>query len=368
MKEITVEELQSYSLEDYLLIDIRSRIAYDNGHILDAISFPEPFEISKLEKIIRDSGKKKAILYCTIGEHSKEYVDQLSSSGVDVYNLKDGYKAWLIYCEKELGEEEKEQYSRQIILPELGINGQKKLRSARVLVIGAGALGTVALTYLAAAGVGCIGIAEGDSIDASNLHRQILYTRSDVGKSKLQVASERIQQMNPFIRVRKHEYFLNPKNISAVVRDYDFVIDASDRIETKFLINDACVLENVPFCHAGVVGFQGQVMTWVPGDYPCYRCIFEDVPDDYIPNCAEAGIIGAMSGVIGSVQALEAVKYIAGIGDLLLGKIFFFDGKTLNIRTIDLPKKSEDCMVCGKKTIEDVSKHEEKYRIKGCAL
>lgn len=367
MQEITIDEISRVSFNDYILIDIRTKIAYEHGHILDAISFPEPFDLKQLEELIRKFNKRTVIIYCTIGEKSREYVAQLNSIGIDAYNLQGGYKAWLLRCEKDLSKEEKLQYSRQMILPELGLSGQQKLKNAKVLVIGAGALGTVALTYLAAAGIGCLGIAEGDIIDASNLHRQILYERDDVGKEKIKVAKERLKKLNPLIKIQTHDVFLTPKNITETINGYDFIVDATDHIETKFLINDACVLAGIPFCHAGVVAFEGQVMSWIPGGYPCYRCIFEDVPDDYIPNCSEAGIIGAMSGIIGSVQALEAIKYITGIGDLLLGRMFHFDGKYMRTRIINLPKKNERCMVCGDDSvILDVSMCENRYAYRGC--
>ena len=369
MNSITVRELKEYSKSDYLLIDIRSSLAYENGHILDAISFPEPFDLEQLIEIIHISGKKKTIIYCTMGERSREYVSQLYDAGYEAYNLHRGYKEWLLQGEDYLSDEEMSRYSRQMILPEFGSRGQRKLKSAKVLVVGAGALGTVALTYLATAGVGYIGIAEADTIESSNLHRQILYGKSDIGKSKNTVAKTKLQEMNPYISVNQHETFLTPRNITEIIRGYDFVIDATDRIETKFLINDACVLDGIAFCHAGVVGFEGQVMTWKEGGYPCYRCIFEDVPQGYIPNCAEAGIIGAMSGVIGSIQALEAIKYVTGIGELLLGKIYHLDGLTMKSRIVFIHKKSEACMVCGKnRTINDVSQCEEKYRHKECSI
>lgn len=368
LKELTIEEAKLKS-NHVLWIDMRSKIAYEHGHIPGAVSLPEPFDYVEIAKLLREADAKRAILYCSIGERSRQIAWDDVDKEIEVFSLKGGYREWLIYCEEHLSEAERLQYSRQIALPELGILGQEKLKNARVLVIGAGALGTVALTYLAAAGIGCLGIAEGDIIDASNLHRQILYDRNDIGKPKIRAAKERLQKTNPFINIILHETFATPDNIMEIVQGYDFVVDATDRIETKFLVNDACVLAKVPFCHAGVLAFEGQVMTWIPGENPCYRCIFGDVPADYIPNCAETGILGAMAGVIGSVQALEAIKYISGIGDLLVGKMFHFDGMKMKTRIINLPPKADDCMVCGTHAIiTNVSENKSRYAIRGCSL
>lgn len=376
MKEITVDEICTLE-KNVLLIDLRSKIAFDHGHIPGAISFSELFKnnvdintkIKELEEIISDSLCQSVVLYCNIGERSKRIVEELQQTGMDAYNLQGGYREWLIQNTDVFSREEREQYSRQMVLPQIGQVGQEKLRAANVLVIGAGALGTVALTYLASAGVGTIGIVEGDVIERSNLHRQTLYDASNLGRKKVDVAKERLELMNAFINIISYDVFATPENINGLIKDYDFVIDATDHIETKFLINDACVLAKVPFCHAGILAFEGQVMTWVPGDYPCYRCIFEDIPEDYVPNCAEAGIIGAMSGMIGSVQALEAIKYITSAGELLVGKMFHMDGTNMTTRIIPFEKKNIRCKVCGEnREITDVSEYGMGYQKKDCAI
>lgn len=376
MKEITVDEICTLE-KNVLLIDLRSKIAFDHGHIPGAISFSELFKnnedintkIKELEEIISDSLCQSVVLYCNIGERSKRIVEELQQTGMDAYNLQGGYREWLIQNTDVFSREEREQYSRQMVLPQIGQVGQEKLRAASVLVIGAGALGTVALTYLASAGVGTIGIVEGDVIERSNLHRQTLYDASNLGRKKVDVAKERLELMNAFINIIPYDMFVTPGNIKGLIKDYDFVIDATDHIETKFLINDACVLAKVPFCHAGILAFEGQVMTWVPGDYPCYRCIFEDIPGDYVPNCAEAGILGAMSGMIGSVQALEAIKYITSTGELLVGKMFHMDGTNMTTRIIPFEKKNIRCKVCGeKREITDVLAHEQEYQKRDCAI
>lgn len=247
-----------------------------------------------------------------------------------------------------LSDEQLERYSRHITLKEIGVRGQKKLLAAKVLIIGAGGLGAPAAMYLAAAGVGTIGIADCDKVELSNLQRQIIHTTDDVGKTKVQSAAEAINALNPDVTVKTYHEYVSRKNIAAMIEEYDFIIDGADNFPTKFLINDACVLGHKPFCHAGILRFEGQLMTYVPGVSPCYRCIFEaPPPKDAVPSCREAGVIGAMAGIIGSMQALEAVKYITGQGDLLTGNMLIFDGLKMQWRKIRLPKRNHSCPVCG---------------------
>lgn len=247
-----------------------------------------------------------------------------------------------------LTDQQLERYSRHITLKEIGVRGQKKLLAAKVLIIGAGGLGAPAAMYLAAAGVGTIGIADCDRVELSNLQRQIIHTTDDVGKTKVQSAAETIKSLNPDVEVITYHEYVNSQNIAAIIADYDFIIDGTDNFPTKFLINDACVLGHKPFCHAGILRFEGQLMTYVPDEGPCYRCIFEaPPPKDAVPSCREAGVIGAMAGVIGSMQALEAVKYITGQGELLTGSMLIFDGLKMEWRRVKLPKRVPTCPVCG---------------------
>ncbi len=247
-----------------------------------------------------------------------------------------------------LTDQQLERYSGHITLKEIGVKGQKKLLAAKVLIIGAGGLGAPAAMYLAAAGVGTIGIADCDSVELSNLQRQIIHTTDDVGKSKVQSAAETIKALNPDVTVRTYRKYVSSKNIAEMIADYDFIIDCADNFPTKFLINDACVLGRKPFCHAGILRFEGQLMTCVPDKGPCYRCIFEAPPPrDAVPSCREAGVIGAMAGIIGSMQALEAVKYITGQGELLTGSMLIFDGLKMGWRRVKLPKRVPSCPICG---------------------
>ena len=240
-----------------------------------------------------------------------------------------------------------ERYSRHILLKEIGAKGQRKLMESKVLIIGAGGLGAPAALYLAAAGVGVIGIADADRVDLSNLQRQVIHTTDDLGKPKVESARETMLAINPEIRVRTYHDFVNAGNVLDLVADYDFVMDGTDNFPAKFLINDACVIAQKPFSHAGILRFQGQLMTYVPGRGPCYRCVFrEPPPPDAVPTCRQAGVVGAMGGVIGSLQAMEAIKYLVGQGDLLVGSLLTFDALKMNVHTIKLPVGT-DCAVCG---------------------
>lgn len=244
--------------------------------------------------------------------------------------------------------EQLERYSRHIILKEVGVKGQKKLLNAKVLIIGAGGLGAPCAMYLAAAGVGTIGIADADEVDLSNLQRQIIHATEDVGKPKVQSAKETINKMNPDVTVNTYHEFVSSENILEIIKDYDFIIDGTDNFPAKFLINDACVMAKKPFCHAGIIRFQGQLMTYVPGEGPCYRCVFKNPPPkDAVPTCKQAGVIGAMGGIIGSLQAMEAIKYITGTGELLTGYLLTFNALKMEFRKIKLPKPNGKCAVCG---------------------
>ena len=257
--------------------------------------------------------------------------------------------------------EQLERYSRHIILKEVGAKGQKKLLNAKVLIIGAGGLGAPAAMYLAAAGVGTIGIADADEVDLSNLQRQIIHATEDVGKAKVQSAKETMEKMNPDVTVNTYRTFVAADNIMDLIKDYDFIIDGTDNFPAKFLINDACIMAGKPFSHAGIIRFKGQLMTYVPGQGPCYRCVFKNPPPkDAVPTCKQAGVIGAMGGVIGSLQAMEAVKYILGVGDLLTGYLLTFDAITMEFRKIKLPSNTKNCAVCGENpTITELIDYEQ---------
>lgn len=241
---------------------------------------------------------------------------------------------------------ELQRYGRQILMPEVGLEGQAKLREARVLCVGAGGLGSPLLMYLAAAGVGTVGIVEFDQVDASNLHRQVLYGESDVGRSKAQRAAERLRDINPHIDVQVHEAALAPENAIEIVSDYDIVADGTDNFPTRYLVNDTCVRLGKANVHGAIFRFEGQVSIFDARVGPCYRCIFPEPPaPGTVPNCAEAGVLGVLPGVVGCLQASEVVKLIVGIGEPLIGKLLMFDALTMETRTLRIPK-DPGCPAC----------------------
>jgi len=240
-----------------------------------------------------------------------------------------------------------ERYSRHIILKDVGLEGQLKISRARVLVIGGGGLGSPALLYLAAAGVGTIGIADGDVVDMSNLQRQVIHFTEDVDKPKILSAKEKINSLNPDVNVITYEKMLTAENIRGIIDEYDFIIDGTDNFPAKFLVNDACIFSEKPFSHAGILRFFGQTITVVPGVSTCYRCIFlEPPPLDAVPSCSQAGVIGVIAGVLGTLQANEAMKYILGKGNLITNRLLTFDALESKFRNLSIEKNPE-CPVCG---------------------
>ncbi len=246
----------------------------------------------------------------------------------------------------ELSDGQIERYSRNMLLPQVGAAGQQKLLSSKILVIGAGGLGSPALLYLAAAGVGSIGIIDGDCVDLSNLQRQVVHTIGDLQKPKVISAANKIRQLNPDVAINTYDQVVTRENIYPILDAYDFVIDGTDNFPTKFLINDACVLKQKPYSHAGIIRFQGTTFTYVPG-CNCYRCVFDKPPPPgLVPTCAEAGILGVVAGIIGTIQATEALKWVLGIGNLLTNRVLVFDALEMNFREVKLQKNSK-CAICG---------------------
>ena len=237
-------------------------------------------------------------------------------------------------------------YSRHLVLPEVGIEGQEKLKAARVLIVGAGGLGSPLGLYLAAAGIGTLGLVDFDEIDETNLQRQVLYGQSDVGRAKLEVAIERLTEINPFIRINAHPARLDSGNAMEIVGDYDVVVDGSDNFPTRYLVNDACVLAGKPNVYGSIYRFEGQVSVFWGANGPCYRCLFpEPPPPGLVPSCAEGGVLGVLPGIIGSLQANEAIKLVLGKGDSITGRLLVFDALGTEFRELRL-KKDPDCPVC----------------------
>jgi adenylyltransferase/sulfurtransferase len=245
-----------------------------------------------------------------------------------------------------LSPQERQRYSRHLLLPEIGADGQQRLKAARVLVIGAGGLGCPAALYLAAGGVGTIGLLDFDRLEESNLQRQVLFTTADIGTPKAQSARARLLALNPELQVIAHQVELTAANAQQIFSGYDLVVDGSDRIGTRYLVNDACVIYGKPLVSAAIHRFEGQAMSYAPGRGPCYRCLFPDVSGAVLPNCAQAGVLGVLPGVLGTLQATEAIKLLLGIGEPLLGRVLVYDALTLRFDQFRIARRP-DCAVCG---------------------
>ena len=252
----------------------------------------------------------------------------------------------------ELSRDEMVRYSRHVLLPEVGVDGQRKLKAARVLLVGAGGLGSPAALYLAAAGVGTLGIVDFDTVDLTNLHRQLLHGTSDVGRSKLASAIDRLREVNPHVTVEPHDVRLTAANALELVRAYDLVVDGTDNFPTRYLVNDACVLTGRPNVYGSIFRFDGQVSVFCTADGPCYRCLYpEPPPPGMVPSCAEGGVLGILPGIVGLLQATEAVKLILGIGEPLIGRLNLIDALGARQRSVKI-RRDPACPACGTRELQ----------------
>ena len=259
----------------------------------------------------------------------------------------------------ELSRDELVRFSRHITLDEVGVEGQQRLKSARVLCVGAGGLGSPAALYLAAAGVGTIGLVDFDEVDVSNLQRQVLYSTADVGRPKLEAAAARLRGLNPHLEIEAHPVTLDASNAKALVAAYDVVLDGTDNFTARYLVNDACVMTRTPNAFGSIFRFEGQASVFAAENGPCYRCLHpEPPPPGLVPSCAEAGVLGVLPGIIGTIQATEAIKLILGVGEPLIGRFVIYDALRMRFRELRLPKDPE-CAVCGEHpTITDLVEYE----------
>jgi adenylyltransferase/sulfurtransferase len=248
----------------------------------------------------------------------------------------------------ELTVDEVRRYSRHLIIPDVAMDGQKRLKNAKVLCVGAGGLGSPALMYLAAAGVGTLGIVEFDTVDESNLQRQIIHGQSDVGRSKAQSARDSVREINPYVEVRLHEERLDSSNVMELFAQYDLIVDGTDNFATRYLVNDACVLLNKPYVWGSIYRFDGQASVFWSEYGPCYRCLYpEPPPPGMVPSCAEGGVLGVLCASIGSIQVTEAIKVLTGVGEPLVGRLMIYDALEMSYRTVKV-RKDPECAVCGK--------------------
>ena len=259
----------------------------------------------------------------------------------------------------DLSRDELIRFSRHLSLTEFGVTGQERLKAARVLCVGAGGLGSPAALYLAAAGVGTLGLVDHDVVDVTNLHRQVIYTTADVGRPKLEAAAERLRAMNPHMNVERHDVMLNAANALDLVSAYDVILDGTDNFTARYLVNDACVIAGRPNAYGSIFRFEGQASVFAAANGPCYRCLHpEPPPPGLVPNCAEAGVLGVLPGLIGTIQATEAIKLVTGIGEPLIGRFLIYDALRMRFRELKLPKDPQ-CAVCGESpTIRELTEYE----------
>jgi molybdopterin/thiamine biosynthesis adenylyltransferase/rhodanese-related sulfurtransferase len=352
VKEATPQEVQELLKGDVQLGDVREKNEWDEGHLPGAAFVPKSY----LEQWAEDrlpNKDKPTILYCAGGVRSVMAADALQKLGyTNVISMSGGFTRWkdagLPWTKPEtLAPEQAQRYARHLRIPEIGESGQLKLLSSKVLLIGAGGLGSPAALYLAAAGVGTLGIVDSDVVDATNLQRQILHNTERLGRSKVDSARETIAALNPDVKVIPFAERLTAANIDRVIAGYDVIVDGSDNFPTRYLVNDASVKHGIPVVHGSIYRFEGQVTVFKPHDGPCYRCLFhQPPPPEMAPSCAEAGVLGVLPGIIGSIQANEALKLLLGIGDPLIGRYLLFDALDGTFREVKL-RRDPACPVCG---------------------
>jgi molybdopterin/thiamine biosynthesis adenylyltransferase/rhodanese-related sulfurtransferase len=367
VREITVQDAQDLLEKNgnFVLLDVREKDEYREGHLEDAVSLPRGFLEIKVETTVPEKSTP-IIAYCAGGVRSLLAAKALKDMGYgDVVSMSGGYSAWKTAGYKwvqdyQFTPEQLIRYSRHFLLPEVGEEGQAKLLQAKVLMVGAGGLGSPSAYYLAAAGVGTMGIIDNDVVDLSNLQRQILHTNDRIGMPKTESAKMTVQALNPDVKVIAYQEKLTSQNIMEIIKDYDIIVDGCDNFPTRYLVNDACVLAKKPNVHGSIFQFEGQASIFYPGKGPCYRCLYpEPPPPEMAPSCQEAGVLGVLPGLIGVIQALETIKLILGKGDTLVGRLLCFNTLTMEIHTLKL-KADASCPMCGEKpTIHQLIDYEE---------
>jgi adenylyltransferase/sulfurtransferase len=360
-----VNDLLTNNGKSHVLLDVRESDEWRQGHLEGALPLPRGFLEIKVETAIPDKNAP-VIAYCAGGVRSLLAAKAMKEMGYqNVSSMSGGYTAWKNGGFKWVQDfqytpEQLIRYSRHFLLPEVGEEGQAKLLQAKVLLVGAGGLGSPAAYYLAAAGVGTLGIIDNDVVDISNLQRQILHANDRVGTPKVESAKKTLEALNPDVKVIPYQAKLTSENIMEIIKDYNLVVDGCDNFPTRYLVNDACVLTGKPNVHGSIFQFEGQATVFYPGKGPCYRCLYpEPPPAEMAPSCAEAGVLGVLPGLIGVIEALEAIKIILGKGDTLVGRLVHFNTLTMEINTLKL-RRDPSCPVCGDNpTIHQLIDYEE---------
>ncbi|MGO8970338.1 MAG: molybdopterin-synthase adenylyltransferase MoeB [Myxococcaceae bacterium] len=362
--EVSVEALRALlaSGAPVTLLDVREADESAEGHIPGAVLLPRGWLELRVEALV--PREAVVVVYCQSGARAVLASQSLLALGYSsVRNLAGGFGRWSdaglpVAKPSVLRADQKARYRRHLSLPEVGETGQAKLLAGRVLILGAGGLGSPAVLYLAAAGVGTLGVVDSDVVEASNLQRQVLHTLERTGQPKTQSAQQAVAALNPDVRVVAFQERLTAANVERILQDFDVVLDGGDNFPTRYLLNDACVLLNKPLVHGSVFRFEGQVTTVLPGQGPCYRCLYPAPPPaELAPSCAEAGVLGVLPGVIGLLQATEALKLLLGVGAPLVGRLLTYDALQGHFRELQLRRDSA-CRACGegaRPTLQDTA-------------
>ncbi len=355
IKQIDIDEARRMlERPGTVLVDVRESDEWRQGHIPQAVGIPRGFLELRIEEKVPDH-KAPVILQCASGTRSLLAARSLHEMGYEnLFNLNGGFNAWKDrglpwVADRAFTAEELTRYSRHFVIPEVGEKGQAKLLDSKVLILGTGALGSPSSLYLAAAGVGTIGLVDFDVVDMSNLQRQIIHTVDRVGTLKTESAQIQIHSLNPGIKVIRHDLRLSSENVMDIIKVYDVVVNCGDNFPTRYLISDACVFAKKPLVDGAIFRFEGQATVFHPAaGGPCYRCLYpEPAPPDMAPSCAEAGVLGALPGLIGSIEALEAIKLLLGAGKPLIGRMVYFDTLSTDYVRILKIRRNPDCPVCG---------------------
>lgn len=352
INEVSPAEAADLLKSDWRFIDVRSDSEFEQGAIPGATHIDRGFLESRIENEIPDRSTP-IVIYCAGGFRSVFSTKVLEELGYEtVVSMARGFNGWKDeglewHAPRVLSAEQRNRYHRHILLPEVGMDGQSKLLDSKVLLLGAGGLGSPAALYLAAAGVGTIGIVDYDVVDESNLQRQIIHTEKRVGMLKVESAKEAIQGINPDVKVETYNARLQAENVLEIMSDYDVTVDGCDNFPTRYLVNDASIMLGKPVVHGSIFRFDGQVSVFWPGKGPCYRCLYhQPPPPELAPSCSEAGVLGVLPGIIGSLQAAEALKLMLDLGDPLIGRLLTFDALEMSFRTLKL-RRDPECPSCG---------------------
>ncbi len=354
VKTISLDELKKRldAGDKFTLVDVREKDEVRLGYIPGAIHVPRGFLEMQIESKVPDRSAE-VIVYCAGGTRSAFAAKTLAELGYTrVLSANPGYVRWKdvgypVEMPPELTQAQRDRYSRHLMLPEVGERGQEKLLKSRVLLLGAGGLGSPAAMYLAAAGVGTIGLVDADVVDDSNLQRQVIHSHSRVGMPKVDSAEAFIKDLNSDVKVIKHKERLSSENVDRIFSQYDVVVDGCDNFPTRYLVSDASLKHKIPVVHGSIFRFDGQVTTFVPWQGPCYRCLYPEPPPAHLaPSCSEAGVLGILPGVVGTLQATEALKVLLGKGDLLNGRLLQYDSMGMTFRNFKL-RRNKACPACG---------------------